>query len=116
MEVIAVTQEGDYIIRVSKAEWGSLRDGVRPNAPDDIHKKYDAFWETEAGRFLSTYKHQGKSAFWFMYRDGKFDGSIDSLRSILQDEKRVNKIPNFGKKRSLQILQELSAYESPQVE
>lgn len=85
MKIIGKTSEGDLIISISQAEWDGLRDGIRPK--DDIEILYERWHNTEVWQFLRSQKNlRGKTPLYLLFRQGKLDGTLKELHSILLDE------------------------------
>jgi hypothetical protein len=82
MKIIGHTPSNELIIIVSQEEWGQLQEG-RGLQDDDWHKKWK---KTEAYRFLVLHSARGKSAFQWMYKNGDFDGTLETLEKMINDE------------------------------
>ena len=95
MKIIGKTLEGDLIIQVSQAEWDSLGDGIRPK--DDWQEKDERWQKTEAARLLAITGSLTLGGLTFIraFHNGKIDGSIQSLRDVLNGKVRI---PNLRPK------------------
>ena len=88
MKILGNTPEGDLIIQVSQAEWDGLQDGVRPN---DDWKIVRERWR--ASRAYEILNKDGHSRIHRVISNavghGDIDGSIQSLRDIVDGKIEV---------------------------
>jgi hypothetical protein len=92
MKVLGNTPEGDLIIQVSQAEWDGLRDGKKPQ--EDWQVKDEQWQKTEAAQLLTRTNGLtlGGLTFTRAFHAGKIDGSIQSLRDVINGKIRISNL------------------------
>lgn len=87
MKILGNTPDGDLIIEVSQAEWDGLRKGIKPE-----EDKWQRWQQSEIYQLLPNAAGYGGLKLQFALWDGRIDGSIQSLRDVVNGKIRVRGI------------------------